>query len=52
MKDFFSSVEKNTVDFIDAEKESKKEKKKKTEGYQKAFRAVGSKFKNIFKKEE
>jgi len=28
MKDFFSSVEKNTVDFIDAEKKSKKEKTK------------------------
>jgi len=37
---------------IDAGKKKKAEKNKKAEGYQKAFRAVGSKFKNIFKKEE
>jgi hypothetical protein len=37
MKDFFSSVEKNTVDFIDAEKESKKEK---TKLFQNEFRKI------------
>ena len=37
MKDFFSSVQKNTVDFIDAEKKSKKEKSKNAEGYKDVF---------------
>ena len=52
MKDYFSSVKSTTMAAIDAGKKKKAEKNKKAEGYQKAFRAVGSKFKNIFKKEE
>ncbi len=51
MKDYFSSVKSTAVAAIEAEKKKKAEKNKKAEGYQKAFRAVGSKFKNIFKKE-
>ena len=60
MKDYFSSVKSTTMAAIDAGKKKKAkeeaDKKKKTEGYQKAFKGLGDRMelkkiaiKNIFK---
>ena len=60
MKDYFSSVKSTAVAAIEAEKKKKAkeeaDKNKKTEGYQKAFKAAGTRMKlkeiaikNIFK---
>jgi|TARA_R110000822_G_scaffold165970_1_gene306435 hypothetical protein len=55
MKDFFSSVEKNTVDFIDAEKKKKAKKSKTTtdkKAYDNFMQKQDNEFANQLKKNE